>query len=142
MTLNNIVSPRLFGASVLISAALLCSSQFAAAQFTQLGPKLVGTLPVGSSEQGYSVALSADARRPSWAVLLTTRKSGRYGSTPAAAASGPSWSTSWSASTRSEMANKAFPSRYPLTATPPSWAGHSTTTASGRRGSTPAAATY
>jgi hypothetical protein len=60
MALNDIVSPRLFGASVLISAALLCSSQFALAQFTQQGPKLVGTLPVGSSEQGFSVALSAD----------------------------------------------------------------------------------
>jgi hypothetical protein len=60
MALNDIVSPRLFGASVLISAAVLCSSQFALAQFTQQGPKLVGTLPVGSSEQGYSVALSAD----------------------------------------------------------------------------------
>src|SRR5260370_27730732 len=60
MALNDIVSPRLFGASVLISAALLCSSQFALAQFTQQGPKLVGTLPVGSPEQGYSVALSAD----------------------------------------------------------------------------------
>ena len=51
---------RLFGASVLISAALLFSSQLALAQFTQQGPKLVGTGAVGTAEQGFSVALSAD----------------------------------------------------------------------------------
>jgi hypothetical protein len=53
-------SSRLFGASVLISAALLFSSQLALAQFTQQGPKLVGTGAVGKPNQGYSVALSAD----------------------------------------------------------------------------------
>src|SRR5271168_3886244 len=52
---------RLFGASVLISAALLLSSQLALAQFTQQGPKLVGTGAVGTQVfQGTSVALSAD----------------------------------------------------------------------------------
>ena len=51
---------RLIGASVLIFAALLFSSQLALAQFTQQGPKLVGTGAVGNSVQGHSVALSAD----------------------------------------------------------------------------------
>jgi hypothetical protein len=52
---------RSFGASVLILAALLFSSQLAQAQFTQQGPKLVGTGAVGPQVlQGESVALSAD----------------------------------------------------------------------------------
>jgi hypothetical protein len=41
-------------------AALLLSSQLALAQFTQQGPKLVGTGAVGTALQGYFVALSAD----------------------------------------------------------------------------------
>jgi Divergent InlB B-repeat domain len=41
-------------------AALLFSSQLALAQFTQQGPKLVGTGAVGMAVQGQSVALSAD----------------------------------------------------------------------------------
>ena len=52
--------PIFFGAVAAGLAALLVSSELALAQFTQQGPKLVGTLPVGSPEQGYSVALSAD----------------------------------------------------------------------------------
>ncbi|HKM87349.1 MAG TPA: hypothetical protein VJX48_01975, partial [Xanthobacteraceae bacterium] len=47
-------------AGVLVFAALICASQPAAAQFIQQGAKLVGTDFVGSPEQGYSVALSAD----------------------------------------------------------------------------------
>jgi hypothetical protein len=54
------VRSSFFGASVLISAALLFSSQLALAQFTQQGAKLVGTGAVGNPWQGYSVALSAD----------------------------------------------------------------------------------
>jgi hypothetical protein len=51
----------LFRASVLIFAALLFSSQLALAQFTQQGPKLVGSGAVGNAAgQGYSVSLSAD----------------------------------------------------------------------------------
>jgi hypothetical protein len=53
----------LFGASVLISVALLISSRLALAQFSQQGPKLVGTGAVDSFygvEQGSAVALSAD----------------------------------------------------------------------------------
>ena len=45
--------------TVLVGAAVGIATQ-ALAQFTQQGPKLVGTLPVGRSQQGYSVALSAD----------------------------------------------------------------------------------
>ena len=48
---------------VLIFAALLFSSQLALAQFTQQGPKLVGSDAINSpfgSFQGTSVALSAD----------------------------------------------------------------------------------
>jgi hypothetical protein len=48
------------GTLALICAVLLLSSQFALAQFTQQGPKLVGTGDVGGAQQGYSVALSAD----------------------------------------------------------------------------------
>jgi hypothetical protein len=40
--------------------ALLFSSQLALAQFTQQGPKLVGTGAVGGARQGWSVALSGD----------------------------------------------------------------------------------
>jgi PKD repeat protein len=47
-------------ASVLVFAALLCAARPASAQFTQQGPKLVGTNAAGTAEQGASVALSAD----------------------------------------------------------------------------------
>jgi hypothetical protein len=52
-------SSRVF-ASVLIFAGLLFSSQLAPAQFTQQGPKLVGTGAAGLARQGWSVALSGD----------------------------------------------------------------------------------
>jgi hypothetical protein len=58
--ISHVRSSRSFGASVLIFAALLFSSQLALAQFTQQGPKLVGTGAVGNGWQGTSVALSAD----------------------------------------------------------------------------------
>jgi hypothetical protein len=52
------------GTLALICAVLLLSSQFAVAQFTQQGPKLVGTGAVGGANgdvlQGSSVAVSAD----------------------------------------------------------------------------------
>jgi hypothetical protein len=52
------------GTLALICAVLLLSSQFALAQFTQQGPKLVGNDAVadanGGAEQGSSVSLSAD----------------------------------------------------------------------------------
>jgi lipocalin len=43
-----------------IFVALLLSPQLALAQFTQQGPKLVGTGAVGNAQQGSAVALSAD----------------------------------------------------------------------------------
>src|SRR5204863_9094775 len=46
--------------TVLLCAALLWPAQPALAQFTQDGPKLVGSGAVGGAEQGQSVALSAD----------------------------------------------------------------------------------
>jgi hypothetical protein len=57
---SNVKVVKLFGASVLIFATLLSSSQVALAQFTQQGPKLVGSGAVGNANQGRSVALSAD----------------------------------------------------------------------------------
>jgi hypothetical protein len=47
-------------ALVLIFVALLFSSQLALAQFTQQGPKLVGSDAVGNAKQGQSVSLSGD----------------------------------------------------------------------------------
>jgi hypothetical protein len=47
-------------ACVLVFAGLVCATRPASAQFTQQGPKLVGNGAVGTSEQGFSVALSAD----------------------------------------------------------------------------------
>jgi hypothetical protein len=46
--------------AALIVAALIFSSQLALAQFTQQGPKLVGTDATGAAQQGLSVAVSAD----------------------------------------------------------------------------------
>jgi hypothetical protein len=58
--ISHVRSSRSFAASILIFVALLLSSQLAQAQFTQQGPKLVGTGAVGNAGQGQSVALSAD----------------------------------------------------------------------------------
>ena len=113
--------------------------QPALVQFSQKGSKLVGTFAVGPGEQGWSVALSADGTPPSWAGLPTTLTPGRRGSIAAAAVSGPSRAASWLALARLDPPSKASPSRCPLTATPPSWPGLSTTGAPGRRGSTPSA---
>jgi hypothetical protein len=61
--ISHVGSSRSFAASILIFVALLFSSQLALAQFTQQGPKLVGTGALGTvgvAHQGQSVALSAD----------------------------------------------------------------------------------
>jgi PKD repeat protein len=47
-------------ACVLVFAALVCAARPASAQFTQQGPKLVGTGAAGAASKGYSVALTAD----------------------------------------------------------------------------------
>jgi hypothetical protein len=49
--------PFAVGLAVIV---LMMSSQLAVAQFTQQGPKLVGTGASGNAFQGSSVALSAD----------------------------------------------------------------------------------
>ena len=45
---------------IVLLGAMLLSSHPALAQFSQQGPKLVGTGAVGNSAQGISVSLSAD----------------------------------------------------------------------------------
>src|SRR3979411_2735093 len=57
MTARRLRIGRLSG---LVLAAVFFSSQIALAQFTQQGPKLVGTGAMWASNQGGSVALSAD----------------------------------------------------------------------------------
>src|SRR6516162_9737617 len=58
--ISHLRSSRLFGASVLIFAAILFSLQLALGLFTQQGSKLVGIGAVGNAQQGVSVALSGD----------------------------------------------------------------------------------
>jgi hypothetical protein len=59
--ISHVGSSRSFGASILIFVAVLLSPQLALAQFTQQGPKLVGSDAVGTPvSQGQSVSLSAD----------------------------------------------------------------------------------
>jgi hypothetical protein len=66
--ISHLRSSTLFGASVLIFAAILFSLQLAPGQqqqgsqgqFTQQGSKLVGTGAVGNAQQGISVAVSGD----------------------------------------------------------------------------------
>jgi hypothetical protein len=53
------VNPRFLHAALVV-AALIFSSQLALAEFTQQGPKLVGTGAVGYAEQGFSVSISGD----------------------------------------------------------------------------------
>jgi hypothetical protein len=205
--ISHIGLSRIFKASFLAAATLLVSSQLALAQFSQQGPKLVGTEVGGPAiaYQGQSVALSSDGSTAivggpdddrfgngsGGAVWVFTRSNGVWTqqgsklvandsvgpafqgwsvapsadgntavvggdgdnsnigatwSTPAAAVSGRSRAVSWSAPARLEPAPyKANPSHCPPTATPPSWVGPLTTTtataaASGRRGSSPTAA--
>ncbi len=82
--------------------ALLLSSQLALAQFTQQGPKLVGSGAVGAAGQGNSVALSADGNTAIVGghcdnIGLAAE---RRGSSPAVTVSGPSKAASWSAPAR------------------------------------------
>ena len=49
--------------AALIVAALIYSPQLALAQFTQQGPKLVGTGASATAQQGHSVALSGDGNQ-------------------------------------------------------------------------------
>src|SRR6516225_9864877 len=82
----------------------------------------------------------ATATPPSSAASSTTRKSARRGSSPALAECGASRAPSWSAPALLEMPIKAGQLHCPATATPPLWAGKTTTKALVRRGFSPAAA--
>ena len=86
--ISHVKFPRSFGASVLIFAALVCSSQLALAQFTQQGPKLVGTLAVGPAYQGTSVALSGDGNT---AIVGAPHDSGNIGAALVWIRSGGAW---------------------------------------------------
>jgi len=79
--------PKLLRAAF-ISAALLLSAQSTLAQFTQQGPKLVGTLAVGPAYQGTSVALSGDG---STAIVGAPHDSGNIGAALVWIRSGAAW---------------------------------------------------
>jgi hypothetical protein len=72
---SSVKSSIRLGASVLLCAAMLVSSQPALAQFTQQGSKLVGTGAVGAAQQGTSVALSEDGNTAIVAGIPTTTTS-------------------------------------------------------------------
>ena len=122
-------------------AADQAGSQLALAQFTQQGPKLVGTGAVGPAEQGSSVALSADGNT---AIVGGLDDNGLTGAAWVYTRSGGVWTQQGSklvgTGAVGNAVDKASPSRCPPTATPPSWAGLTTTRTPGRRGSSPAAA--
>jgi hypothetical protein len=77
-------APGLFKASVLIFSTLLLSSQLALAQFSQQGPKLVGTGAVGNAAQGQSVALSANGNTAIVGGALDNPAAGAFFGTGAA----------------------------------------------------------
>ena len=54
------LSMRHLVAFIVLVYATLLSSHPALAQFSQQGPKLIGTGAVGTAVQGYAVSLSAD----------------------------------------------------------------------------------
>jgi hypothetical protein len=80
---------RLFGMSILLCSALLISSQGAVADFTQQGAKLVATGAALPSEQGYSVALSADGNT---AIIGARADNGNIGAAWVFTRSGAVWS--------------------------------------------------
>jgi uncharacterized protein YdbL (DUF1318 family) len=79
---NIFARPRSAAVLALLSAALLWPAQGALAQFTQQGPKLVGTGPVGKALQGHSVALSGDGNTAimggAGAAWMFTRSGGQW----------------------------------------------------------------
>ena len=82
--------------------ALLCAAQPALAQFTQQGPKLVGTGAVGTPTKASRSRCPPTATPRSWAGMTTTRSPERRGSSPAAAGYGASRARSSSAPALSE----------------------------------------
>ena len=114
--------------------------QTALAQFTQQGPKLVGTGAVGSASQGFSVALSGDGNT---AIVGGPDDNADVGAAWVFTRSGGVWTQQGSKLVGTGAvgnAQKASPSRCPPMATPPSWAGLTTTEHRGGVGLSPAAA--
>jgi hypothetical protein len=94
-----------FGASVLISALMFVSSQLALAQFTQQGPKLVGTGAVGGALQGSSVALSGDGTT---AIVGGYQDNGRTGAAWVYTRSGGVWTQQGSKLVANDAVGTAF----------------------------------
>jgi hypothetical protein len=128
------MSPYRFVAAVLCFAALLVSTELALAQFTQQGPKLVGS-GGGNSAQGDSVALSADGNT---AIVGGPDDNGSIGAAWVFTRSGGVW-TQQGPKLVGTGAVGGFQGLSVALSAPPSWAGLSTTWPSGQRGSTPAA---
>ena len=85
-------------ASAAVIGALACAPDPAAAQFTQQGPKLVGSGAVGPvANKVLPSPFLATATPPSSAGRVTTRMPARRGSSRAATGCGPSRAASWSA---------------------------------------------
>jgi hypothetical protein len=84
------------GTLALICAVLLLSSHISVAQFTQQGPKLVGTGAVGGTvSQGQSVAVSADGNTALVGGWNDNSSVGAAWVFTAAAECGPSKDRSW-----------------------------------------------
>src|SRR4029077_5776365 len=100
----------------------------------------LATQPYSATEvDGWQHKLSRVSQNRA-AVQATTLSRGRLGFSPAAAVSGRSRATSWSAPVLLVRPTKTNLLRYPATATLPSWVEMGTTRVSGRLGFSPAAA--
>jgi hypothetical protein len=105
--------------------------------WSQQGPKLVGMGAAGNAQQGWSVAISGNT-----ALVGGVSDSVNVGATWVFTRSGGVWSQQGSklVGSGSVNAQKATRSRCPPTASPPWWAGGTTTITSARCGSSPAPA--
>ena len=105
---------RLFGASVLISATLLFSSQLALAQFSQQGSKLVGTGGAGgAAQQGWSVTVSADGNT---AILGGPADNSQTGAAWVFTRSGTTWTQQQKLAASDGAAGAAFGTSVALSA--------------------------
>ena len=108
---------------------------------SQQASKLVGTGAVGPAEQGWSVALSADGNTAIVGGIVDNRLSrGGVGLHAQRRRLDPAGQQTGRRRRGWSKPDKACPSRCPPTATPPSWAGLTTTRTPGRRGSSRATA--
>jgi hypothetical protein len=90
--------------------------------WTQQGSKLAGTGAVGQASQGVSISLSSDGNT---AIVGGVGDNGNIGAAWVYTRSNGVWTSraiSWLLPTRLDKPPKAYPSRCPATATPPSWA--------------------